>query len=371
MMGYLGGASWQHVAHLASRIGLAALGLLVLLFVVSWVARRARRSADGPPSLSAALARAGQRLTATRPGQSVTQRFPVRVAWLGRRLDPYSSTGLSVTVLLSVAAACAWTFAGLTQDVASHEGLASADPRVHAWVLAHRTGWLDTLMRTVTWAGSTVVLVPVLVASAVLLRRARGAWRPGLLLAATYAAAVLAHAAVAGGVERPRPPAVDWLAAASGWSYPSGHTVQVTALCGALLLVVSQGATRKVSLVTTVAAVTAVALVGASRVYLGVHWLTDVLGGLTLSTGLVCGLAAAALARSGASRDRPRRHRHHRRAYGVDDPYRRTARGRQRHPDVVAAVDERAAGWDAAGSRTVTVMASSCTHGTGAGRPVC
>jgi len=305
MMGYLGGASWQHVAHLASRLGLAALALVVFAFVAGWVLRRARGNDDGPTSLGSAWVHTGQSLTATRPGRWATQRFARQVAWVGRRLDPFAATGLNLTVLLTVAAACAWTFTGLTQDVASHEGLALADPRVHAWVLAHRTDWLDTVMRVVTWAGSNAVLGPVLVVAAVLLRRARGSWRPAVLLAVAYGTAVVSHAVVAGAVERPRPPAADWLAAASGWSYPSGHTMQVTALCGSLLLVVSRDASRRVRIVGTGVAVTTVVLVGVSRAYLGVHWLTDVLGGLTSSTAIVCGLAALTLARSAASRARP------------------------------------------------------------------
>jgi membrane protein DedA with SNARE-associated domain/membrane-associated phospholipid phosphatase len=305
MMGYLGGASWQHVAHLASRIGLAALALVVLAFAAGWVLRRARRNGEGPTSLSWAWVRTGRGLAASPPGRWLTARYGRQVAWVGRRLDPLAPTGLSLTVLLTVAAACAWTFAGLTQDVTSHEGLALADPRVHTWVLAHRTDWLDTVMRTVTWAGSTMILLPVLVLSTVLQRRARGSWRPAVEVAVAYGAAVVAHAVVAGAVERPRPPAAGWLAAASGWSYPSGHTTQVTALCGALLLVVSRGAPREVRTVASVVAVTIVVLVGASRVYLGVHWLTDVLGGLTLSTAIVCGLAALTVAPSAASSDGP------------------------------------------------------------------
>jgi hypothetical protein len=64
------------------------------------------------------------------------------------------------------------TFGGLTHDVVTHDGLAVADPSVHAWVLDHRTRAL-VVMRTGTWAGSNVVLLPVLVVSAALLRRSR------------------------------------------------------------------------------------------------------------------------------------------------------------------------------------------------------
>ncbi len=297
MVGYLGGSNWQHVAHLASRAGLAALALFVLGFFGAWLLRRAGL-VDASASPADLWVRTGQGLAGSRAGRWVTERFPVQVAFLGRRLNPFIPGGLPATCLLLVGAASAWTFGGLTQDVVAHDELALHDPAVHTWMLQHRTGWLDPVMKTVTWAGSNLVIVPALVLAVVLLRRLRGSWWPGVQVTLTYGAAVLGHAIVAGSVQRPRPPAVDWIAAAGGWSYPSGHTTQVTAFCGAMLLVLLRGASRWMRVTASTGAVVAVGLVGASRVYLGVHWLTDVLGGFTMSLALVCLVGAVVLARS-------------------------------------------------------------------------
>ena len=130
-----------------------------------------------------------------------------------------------------------------------------------------------------------------------LLHRTRRSWRPAVELVTAYAVAVLAHAIVAAAVERARPPATDWLVPADGWAYPSGHTTQVTALCLALLLVGGPRVSGRVRIAAAAAATTVVLSVAVSRVYLGVHWMTDVLGGLVLGVATVAALAAAARTR--------------------------------------------------------------------------
>jgi undecaprenyl-diphosphatase len=101
----------------------------------------------------------------------------------------------------------------------------------------------------------------------------------------------MAHAVVSDLVHRTRPAATDWLAPAGGWAYPSGHTTQAVATWGvlALLLAVHAGPRRRALL--GLGATSLALLVGASRIYLGVHWPTDVLGGATMSAAVLAGWA--------------------------------------------------------------------------------
>src|SRR5206468_1971278 len=135
LLGYLAGASWQRAAGWASRIGLALLAVIVLTFVIRLVVTAGGRHVGRLPAL-------GDRLAATRPARWVRRRYPTQVAWLRRRLDPATPTGLPLTATVAVAALLAWTFGGLTQDVLAADGIARLDPRVHTFAVAHRTGWL-------------------------------------------------------------------------------------------------------------------------------------------------------------------------------------------------------------------------------------
>lgn len=278
VLGYLGGSSWRHVAHLASRIGLATLVAVVLLLALGYLVRRTH---------STWARQALARLRGSRAATRFVQRFPRQSAWLSARFDPSLRTGLGLTTVSTLLVISTWLFLGVTQDVVDRDGLALADPRAHAWVLEHRTSWLDQLMRAVTWLGSSAVLVPVLVLAAAALGRSSRSWRPVRAVVVVYGAAVFVHAVVAELVRRPRPAVHDWLASAGGWSYPSGHTMQATAAWGLLLVLLAAGRSPRAKALLALAATLVVVLVAASRVYLGVHWLSDVLGAVSLSVALL------------------------------------------------------------------------------------
>jgi membrane protein DedA with SNARE-associated domain/membrane-associated phospholipid phosphatase len=278
LLGYLGGSSWRHVEHLASRIGLGALAVVVLGFAAGHLLRRTR---------SGRVRRRLHRIRHSRAANRLTTRFPGATGWTGRRVDPASRTGLPLTFMTAVAVAATWTFLGISQDVGAREELARLDPRVHAWILGHRLGWSTHVFEVVTWLGSNDVLVPLLVAAAVLACRSRRSVRPAAAIAVAYAATLLLHSGVGELVRRHRPPAADWLAGASGWSYPSGHTIQATVAYGVLLVLLTPGRTRRGKLVLTGAYAVIVAAVAASRIYLGMHWFTDVLGSVSLGMALL------------------------------------------------------------------------------------
>lgn len=293
LLGYVGGSSWKHAEHIASRVGLGALLVIVLAVAGAWLLRRRG---------GARARRLATRIVSSSAVQRTRTRFPRATGWLAARLTPSSSTGLALTLVVTVALAAAWTFLGITQDVVGHEEIALLDPGINGWVMAHRTPPLTDVFRAVTWLGASAVTVPVLAVGAGLLARRRRSWTPVFDIAVVYGAVVFLHAGVGQLVDRHRPPVADWLASAHGWGYPSGHTAQAVAAWGVLALLVMMTTTsRRIrSLVGTTAVVIAV-LVGISRVYLGVHWTTDVLGAATMSVAVLATWGAVRLSMSRAS----------------------------------------------------------------------
>ena len=83
-------------------------------------------------------------------------------------------------------------------------------------------------------------------------------------------------------VERARPDGAEALATAGGYAFPSGHSATAVALYGALALIVARHGDARARRAAIAAAVALSVLVGVTRVYLGVHYPTDVLAGWLL-----------------------------------------------------------------------------------------
>jgi undecaprenyl-diphosphatase len=183
------------------------------------------------------------------------------------------------------------------------QGLAEDDHPVLSWLVGHRTGALDGVFEAVSstpvdgavalLGGALVLLVAV---------RARTV-RPLATLAAAVAGAVVLAELVKALVARPRPaPAVMLGVPETGSGFPSAHTLVFTALVGAVALVVWRaGSAPAVRSGAVALAVLASAVMGASRLYLGDHWLTDVLASYALA-GVVLTAVAALTARRVARR---------------------------------------------------------------------
>jgi undecaprenyl-diphosphatase len=184
-----------------------------------------------------------------------------------------------------LASAAGLAFAVLAIWIAGRGGAVPAlDHGVHRWVVAHRGPASLTAARYITWGGVSRVVFPalILVGAAAAAPGSSGRRRAGAglllcLIASTgnYAEAQLNHL-----IGRARPPVADWATGVSGLSFPSGHTTAATlaALTAAWVLAARvRPGWRRQLLWAGAAAWTGA--VGWSRVWLGVHWPTDVAAG--------------------------------------------------------------------------------------------
>jgi membrane protein DedA with SNARE-associated domain/membrane-associated phospholipid phosphatase len=273
VLGYLAAASYKHVEKIAGRAG---LGLLVLIVTGLAVSRLLRRFA-GRPRLRAF----GDRMAATPPLAWIRRRFPRQMAWARRRLAAGDPRGFWLTFTVAAGALAAWAFGAITQDVVAPDELALRDPHLAAWVADHRTDWLTAAAKAAAWPGSDAVIVPLaMLAVAVLASRRDG--RPVIRLALAVGGSVALYSIVQPLVGRSRPPIALWIGQYAGPAFPSGPATQAIACYGMLAVILAAGrpAHRQALLWTGAAAATVA--VGASGIYLGANWLTDVLGGWAL-----------------------------------------------------------------------------------------
>lgn len=159
------------------------------------------------------------------------------------------------------------------------------DGAIHDWLLRHRHGWSTDVALSATASGSSPVLYLGLAAAAAgLWWRQRHAavgrrWRPFVALGVLASGALL-RTGLSELLHRTRPPRGDWMATATGWSLPSGHSAN-SALAALMVLwsIWPYLRTRASRLRWVIAATLFAGLVGWSRAYLGVHWPSDVLAG--------------------------------------------------------------------------------------------
>jgi len=165
--------------------------------------------------------------------------------------------------------------------VRSNSGLLRIDRSVAPWGEVHMTSFSQSALDFVTSLGGTGVIVGVTLGVFVVeMIRRPSRWLP-LFLASVVIGQTLMSSGVKNLLDRVRPTA-NPIAHTLGPSFPSGHTTGAAACFAAFALVLGRGRSRNTQAVLAGAAAFIACAVAASRVLLGVHWLTDVLGGLAL-----------------------------------------------------------------------------------------
>jgi len=155
---------------------------------------------------------------------------------------------------------------------------------------------LDVLMNALTDIGSSLVIVPILfVVGAWLLRRQR--YGAALFLGVASVGSLVLQGTMKVFFARPRPH-LDWVQQVlSDYSFPSGHTMSAVIFYVALALILWSVFGRRIGLIALAIAATVTFGVGVSRIYLGYHYLTDVVGGLLAGIAWLLVVGAAFRAR--------------------------------------------------------------------------
>lgn len=184
------------------------------------------------------------------------------------------------------------TFAALAALVAANTSwIIHVDTAVTTELADTHNGALNRVMQAITMLGDRLVIgaaLVVLVAWALHTGRCR---TPIAVLMGAFLANPVLEAVLKGLVGRERPDLAR-LVTGDGPAFPSGHVLATVGFYGILAVIAWRSSTRRslaVSALTASAVI--IALVGFSRIYLGVHWMTDVIGGLIVGSAFVAAAA--------------------------------------------------------------------------------
>lgn len=193
-----------------------------------------------------------------------------------------------VAILVAGALLTAWAgdgFIDLAEKVhAKNSALDQADAHVHDWTVSERSPGATLFFTAMTYIGGPVGVAAIVVAVSIILAFRRR-WRWLIYLVVTAGGGGLLNLELKRYFARARPDVAEMIRRANGYSFPSGHAMGSAVAFGALAYL----AFRTIRSWPAKAAVmaflyTLIAAVALSRVYLGVHWISDVLAGVTAGT---------------------------------------------------------------------------------------
>lgn len=230
---------------------------------------------------------------ATRPITAFGRRHEAGLRLIGDRLTPGGAFGLEFTSLMAVLAVAVYVLVAYTVAITDNPGPTPGDQTAIEIAEAIRCGFLTTFSKIVTDLGSGFFVWPLTVVCAALLARARR-WTEVCVLLAGMVLIQVGFQEIKAAVDRPRPP--HRLVSTTGSSFPSGHaahSVIYVWLATTIVVRLRPGMARATLVV--VAGLVLTALVGLSRVYLNVHFLSDVSSGWALGAACLSICAATGL----------------------------------------------------------------------------
>ncbi len=287
LLGYFASRSLDAAAHAAGRGTLFFGVAIVAIVAIVWAVRYLRK-----PENRERLIAAIERRPHLRPLVAFGRRFRPQARFVWQRVTP-GGLGLEFTTVLAVLAVAVYVVVAYTSTVISDPGPTPGDQTALDVAGDIQVGWLVQVAKVITALGSSAVILPILGVAAVLLAWQRR-WAEAAVLVAAVAILYIGVAELKGLTDRPRPP--DPLTGSSGSGFPSGHAAHSVIypwLAVTIAIRLRPGMWGGTALL--VAGFAVAVLVGLSRVYLRVHYLSDVTSGWALGAAAFCLCAAVAM----------------------------------------------------------------------------
>jgi membrane protein DedA with SNARE-associated domain/membrane-associated phospholipid phosphatase len=288
LIGYLFSRSVDSAAKYAGRGAFLLASTIVVVVGIVVLVRRFRVEENRRAAVAWM-----ERHAATRWLIVLSRRFKPQLRFLWERVTPGGTFGLEFTSLMAVLAVAGFVLISYTVIVSGEPGPTPGDETAMEIAEQLRAGWLVDFTKVFTFLGSYLVIVPLTLIAATMLAAARR-WSEFWVLVTGAAIVFLGVHELKLAIDRPRPPG--GLVGVSSASFPSGHAAYSTFyvwLAVTIVMRLRPGMTRGALVI--VAGIALTALVGLSRVYLGVHYLSDVSAGWALGAAAFSLCAATAL----------------------------------------------------------------------------
>ncbi|HDL53416.1 MAG TPA: phosphatase PAP2 family protein [Proteobacteria bacterium] len=277
--GYLFGESWKVVEAWTGKLSILLLLIVIILYLARHVARLTGRKLAGAGSfLGSVVGSVAASLSENPYVSGFSSRHPSLAGFFKRRFDKNSASGILLTTGFLVTAFFFYLFIAVVEDVVFHDPLTSLDRTIFYALQGVHSRFADEFFVFITTMGSSVpVMISFLVILGILaINRKR---LEAFFFAFNFIGGVVFLMAMKYLFQRPRPEAIYQFFSETTPSFPSGHTFIATAVLGLglyfLIRFVRTGGARTAAVFSYLLFIF---LVGLSRIYLGVHWFSDVLG---------------------------------------------------------------------------------------------
>jgi undecaprenyl-diphosphatase len=209
------------------------------------------------------------------------KRFERQIRFLRERFSPEGHAGLHLTIGVLVVLLTGYWFGEIAENLSANHPLARLDQHVAVWFNQHTTPAIIHIAKAISFFGSVawVTLITLCLALFFIWQRD---WLNFFLVALTMAGGSMLNIFLKHYFHRQRPILENPLVTLSSYGFPSGHTMGAIMLYGLLALYGWRNLkTRRARLAAALGACVLVLLIGFTRIYLGAHFLSDVLGALT------------------------------------------------------------------------------------------